>query len=33
MMSSEAGKKAIDFVIRESGSRRNIEIDFEESLL
>lgn len=28
MMSPETGKKAIDFLIRESGSRRNLEIDF-----
>jgi len=28
MMSSEVGKKAIDFIIRESGNRRNLEIDF-----
>ncbi|MDP4094697.1 MAG: thioether cross-link-forming SCIFF peptide maturase [Bacillota bacterium] len=28
MMSPEIGKKAIDFLIRESGSRRNLEIDF-----
>lgn len=28
MMSPEVGKKAIDFVIEQSGSRRNIEIDF-----
>lgn len=28
LMSEEVGKKAIDFVIRNSGNRRNIEIDF-----
>ncbi len=28
LMSPEVGKKAIDFVIRESGARRNIEIDY-----
>lgn len=28
LMSAEVGKKAIDFVINNSGSRRNIEIDF-----
>lgn len=28
MMSPEVGKKAIDFVIKESGARRNIEIDY-----
>lgn len=28
MMSSEVGKKAIDFVIANSGSRKNIEIDY-----
>jgi len=28
MMSPEVGKRAIDFVIRESGNRQNIEIDF-----
>ena len=28
LMSAETGKKAIDFVIEKSGSRRNIEIDF-----
>lgn len=28
MMTSEVGKKAIDFIIRESGNRRNLEIDF-----
>lgn len=28
LMSKEVGKKAIDFVIRNSGKRRNIEIDF-----
>ena len=28
LMSSEVGKKAIDFVIKNSGKRRNIEIDF-----
>ncbi|MGE4283975.1 MAG: thioether cross-link-forming SCIFF peptide maturase [Clostridia bacterium] len=28
LMSSEIGKKAIDFVIKNSGKRRNIEIDF-----
>ncbi|MBZ4647577.1 MAG: six-Cys-in-45 modification radical protein [Clostridia bacterium] len=28
LMSSEVGKKAIDFVINNSGKRRNIEIDF-----
>ncbi len=28
IMSEETGKKAIDFVIENSGSRRNIEIDF-----
>lgn len=27
MMSAEVGKKAIDFIIRESGSRRNLEVD------
>lgn len=27
-MSSEVGKKAIDFLIKNSGSRRNLEIDF-----
>jgi len=28
MMSADIGKKAIDFLIRESGNRRNLEIDF-----
>lgn len=28
MMSPEIGKKAIDFLIRESGNRKNLEIDF-----
>ncbi len=28
LMSAETGKKAIDFIIRSSGSRRNLEIDF-----
>lgn len=28
MMSPETGKKAIDFLVKESGSRRNLEIDF-----
>ena len=28
IMSPEVGKKAIDFVIKESGARRNIEIDY-----
>ncbi len=28
MMSPDIGKKAIDFLIKESGSRRNLEIDF-----
>lgn len=28
LMSPEVGKKAIDFVIKESGARRNIEIDY-----
>ncbi len=28
MMSAEVGKKAIDFVIQNSGSRKNIEIDY-----
>lgn len=28
MMTTEVGKKAIDFIIKESGNRRNIEIDF-----
>ena len=28
LMSAEVGKKAIDFVVANSGSRRNIEIDF-----
>lgn len=28
MMTAETGKKAIDFLIRESGNRRNLEIDF-----
>jgi uncharacterized protein len=28
LMSPEVGKKAIDFVIKESGKRRNIEIDY-----
>ena len=28
MMSAEVGKKAIDFVIRESGNRKNIEVDY-----
>ncbi|MDP4182297.1 MAG: thioether cross-link-forming SCIFF peptide maturase [Bacillota bacterium] len=28
MMSPEIGKKAIDFLIKESGSRRNLELDF-----
>ena len=28
LMSAEVGKKAIDFVVAKSGSRRNIEIDF-----
>lgn len=28
MMSAEVGKKAIDFVIRASGNRKNIEIDY-----
>ena len=28
IMSAEVGKKAIDFVIKESGARRNIEIDY-----
>jgi uncharacterized protein len=28
LMSADTGKKAIDFVIEKSGSRRNIEIDF-----
>ena len=28
LMSAEVGKKAIDFVIEQSGSRRNIEIDY-----
>lgn len=28
LMKAETGKKAIDFLIRESGTRRNLEIDF-----
>lgn len=28
MMSPETGKKAIDFLIRESGNRKNLELDF-----
>ena len=28
LMSAETGRKAIDFVIRESGNRKNIEVDF-----
>jgi uncharacterized protein len=28
MMSPQTGKKAIDFLIRESGSRKNLELDF-----
>lgn len=28
LMSAETGKKAIDFIIEKSGSRRNLEIDF-----
>jgi uncharacterized protein len=28
LMSAETGKKAIDFLIRNSGSRRNLEVDF-----
>ncbi|MCH5184744.1 MAG: thioether cross-link-forming SCIFF peptide maturase [Oscillospiraceae bacterium] len=28
MMSKEVGEKAVDFVIRESGARKNIEIDY-----
>jgi len=28
IMSPEVGKKAIDFLLRESGSRRNLEVDF-----
>jgi len=28
MMSLEVGKKAIDFLISESGNRKNLEIDF-----
>lgn len=28
MMTEEVGKKAIDFIIKESGNRRNLEIDF-----
>jgi len=28
MMTAEVGKKAIDFIIKESGNRRNLEIDF-----
>ncbi|MBR5468786.1 MAG: thioether cross-link-forming SCIFF peptide maturase [Firmicutes bacterium] len=28
LMSAEVGKKAIDFIIKSSGSRRNLEVDF-----
>lgn len=28
MMSFEVGKKALDFLVKESGSRRNLEVDF-----
>ncbi len=28
LMSAETGKKAIDFLIEKSGSRRNLEVDF-----
>lgn len=28
LMSAETGKKAIDFIIKESGKRKNIEVDF-----
>ena len=28
MMSFEVGKKALDFLIANSGSRRNLEVDF-----
>ena len=28
MMSFERGKKALDFLVENSGSRRNLEVDF-----